>query len=157
MPGLIQSLHDYLIKTGLVTETQLEVWESESLVFSSHDYSGGHDLIKRRVFKANLFINNLTDGFDRDAIEFALVWWLNVWGPPAENGAPRFTVEADIENRKITDLWVGFELEEKSRLLPGGAVVVCNKPNIIQQEIDRSEWPHYFRFVNQGLTVQISD
>lgn len=153
---IIQHFHDYLVGTKLLKPDDLEVWESDAVVFSTHGFTGGHNLIKRRRFTMNLSVNNVADGFDYDSLEFAVVWWMNVWGPNRDQDKPAFRVEADLTNRRITDIWIGCEVEEKT-MFKNGKVCRCQKPNIIKEDIEAGSLPHFLRFVDYGLEYPIND
>ena len=153
---LIQHFHDYLVKTKLLNPEDLEVWESEGRVYSVHDFSGDHEMVKRREFTMNLSVNNVSDGFDFDSLEFAVAWWINVWGKNRNQQEPAFLIENDIENRRVTDVWIGFSVEEKT-IFKDGEVCRCVKPNILKKDMNVDNLPHFLRFVDYGLEVPLVD
>lgn len=129
----LQKLHDYLLGTKLVTADQLDVWETNSKTFSANTLDGSHTIVKRREFQGNILISNLTPEQDRDQIEFALIWWLNLYEPDHATDKERLLTDPDIKDSLVTNLWIGFRLTEKSRLVEG-RVELCIKPLLIDAE-----------------------
>jgi hypothetical protein len=129
----IQLLYDYLTKpkeqggVGLLNETQLEIWESDSKTYAANALDGSTEISKRREFQCNVLIDNLTPDDDRDQIEFALIWWLNLYEPDHNPKQERLVSDPDIKDRLVTNLWIGFKLTEKSRLKEG-KVERCIQP-----------------------------
>lgn len=132
-PSKIQLLYDYLTLpkeqggVGLLTEPQLEIWESDSKTFTANGLDGSTEIHKRREFQCNILIENLTPDDDRDQIEFALIWWLNLYEPDHNPKQERLVSYPDIKDRLVTNLWIGFKLTEKSRLKEG-KVERCTQP-----------------------------
>lgn len=134
MKNKIQMIYDHLIKTKVVKEEQLEIWESDSKTYTTNSLDGSHDISKRREFQCNITINNLVPGQDRDAIEFSLIWWLNLYEPDHDPNKARFKVEANIIDQRITDLWIGFHLTEKSKH-EAGETKLCIKPLLMNADM----------------------
>lgn len=123
----LQELHDYLLKTKLVEADQLEVWETNSKTYAGNALDGSHKMSKRRDYQANILISNLTPKQDRDQIEFALLWWLNLYQPDHQQDKPRLLTDPDIKDTRVTNLWIGCQLTEKT-FLEAGKVKRCFKP-----------------------------
>ena len=152
----IQHFYEYLISTGLITAEQVEVWESDSETYNSHQFDGSTELIKTRQYTINLLVNGMTLSQNRDAIEFAVLWWLNVYEDSHDLTKPRFRTEPDIQNHQITDFWLGFTVTEKSKLNADGTIDYCNRQNVITEE--DLLIPTWLRFVDyEGLEFQLAD
>lgn len=145
----LQHFHDYLEGTQLVTPDQIEVWESDSETYCTHSYDGASVIRKTRQFKINLLINNMTSSQNRDIIEFAILWWLNVYEDSHDLKKPRFTSVPDIINHRVTDLWIGFDVTETSTLKADGTVHTCNPQNVIEQ--GDFEPPLWVKFVDYDI------
>ena len=143
-PGKIQSLYHYLTQpkehggVGLLREDQLEIWESDSHTFANNSLDGSTDITMRREFQCNLLIENLTPNDDRDQIEFALIWWLNLHEPDHNSSQPRLLSEPDIKDQQVTNLWIGFHLSEKMRLNEG-RVERCGQALTLDHQLPRLE------------------
>lgn len=143
-PSKIQLLYDYLTQpkeqggVGLLTEPQLEIWESDSKTFTANGLDGSTEIHKRREFQCNVLIENLTPDDDRDQIEFALIWWLNLHEPDHNSSQPRLLSEPDIKDQRVTNLWIGFHLSEKMRLNEG-QVERCGQVLTLNHQLPRLE------------------
>lgn len=152
----LQHLHDYLLSTGLITPDQLEVWETDSTTSSKHGYDGSPEMLKTRTYTMNVLISNWTATQDRDTIEFAVLWWLNVYEPSHDTEKPRFRTEPDIQNHRVANLWIGFTVTEKTKILADGTITRCMPQNIINDGDDIT-LPTWVRFVNEGLELPLID
>lgn len=130
----LQKLHDYLLETRLIESDQLEVWETNSKTFAGNTLDATHKMSKRREYQANILISNLTPAQDRDQIEFALIWWLNLYEPDHDLNQPRLLTDPDIADARVTDLWIGCKLTEKV-WLEAGQVKRCFRPLVMDAAV----------------------
>lgn len=116
-----QLLNDYLIQTGLVEASQLDIWESERQVFWLNDQT------KEVRFTLNLLIKKLTPKHSIDDIEHAVLWWLSVYEANFNKEKPRFIGDSSLIDSRVTEYFLAIPLTEKSKLVDG-QTKLCVKP-----------------------------
>ncbi len=124
----INLIHNYLVERKLVTETQLEVWtdgiDVEIPVIDPRQPQLGQTY-KTQI---NILIKDFTREQDIRAITLALGWWLNLYEPNQVGQKDRLKVVPYIENRRITEVWIGLMVEEDSHLAEDNTVQSCIYP-----------------------------
>lgn len=121
----IALLHDFLVDRGLVTESQLEVWTDDINVHMPVIHPNHPKLGQTYSTQVNILIKDFTDQQDIRAITLALGWWLNVHETQQANVPVRMKVVPYIENRRISEVWLGLAVSETVLLGKNGAIDSC--------------------------------
>ena len=146
-----QHLYDYLIKSELVTEEELDVWVEEGEVLSAPVFDGSPNLVYEDRYQINGIIQNFPIAQrDLRKVKFALLWWVNLYQP--DRGKTAFGWEANHLNAETTDVWFGIAVSEKT-LLKDVVITTCIQPLLMQNanSPDLSLWLHDLRSGEETL------
>jgi hypothetical protein len=152
-----QHLYNYLIKSGLLTEEELDVWVEEGEVEAPPVYDGSPNLAYLDKYQINGYIQNFPiKTRDLRKVKFALLWWMNVYQP--ERGKTAFGWEADNLNTETTNVWFGLQVTEKT-LLKDGEVTTCIQPSVLLDPLyaDVPVWLHDARSGEETLMQDALD
>lgn len=149
-----QHLYDYLIKTGLVMEEELDVWVEEGEVISTPVFDGSPNLVYEDRYQINGFIQNFPIAQrDLRKVKFALLWWVNLYQPERDKTA--FGWEANNLNAETTNVWFGIAVTEKTRL-KDGVISTCIQP-LLMQNTDLSAIPVWLHDIRSGEEALVKD
>lgn len=149
-----QELYDYLIKTGLVTEEELNVWVEEGKVVSPPVFDGSPNLAYEDQYQINGFIENFpTAKRDLRKVKFAILWWINVYQP--DRGKDAFGWEASNLNPETANVWFGVAVTEKV-VLKDGKISACIKP-LLMQNPELPDIPVWLQDTSSGEETLLRD
>ena len=116
-----QLLHDYLVKTKLVREDQLNVIALSRHVSGINDW----DLDKKHKRVTIETVITITDfafiSHDIDLLEYGIKYWLNRY-----NNTTEFLLVPEIKTSETVDLWIGdIEIKEESNISETGVIQRC--------------------------------
>lgn len=149
-----QHLYDYLIKTGLVTEEELDVWVEEGQVISAPVFDGSTNLVYEDRYQINGYIQNFPIAQrDLRKVKFALLWWVNIYQP--DRGKTAFGWEASNLNAETANVWFGIAVTEKT-LLKNGEITTCLQP-LLMQNPDLSDLPVWLHDTRSGEETLVQD
>lgn len=107
----MQMLHEYILATGLVDASQLNVTVTEGTVVFHGVGSPADDVAFTRSYTVQLSISAW--GGNPDKLDAAIVWWLSLYQPELAGDDNGYGFEAEIINSETVNLYALITLEER--------------------------------------------